>query len=142
MPFSFQWPRPSKKKKDSFAALSPKRQAWPRNDRPTPTAKRGGAKHQKRVAELVREYLAKGYRVRTEFFVRITNGLKNSRFVDVAVFLGSSVKAVLFIQVGKTNADGVTPVKRERDAASDIGSAHPGVPLRFEDYEKEKGKEE
>lgn len=70
--------------------------------------------------------------------MRIADGLKHHRFVDVAVFLRSHVKAILFVQVGKTKADGVTPVKRERDAMSDIRSPHPDVPIRFDDYEKGK----
>lgn len=77
-----------------------------------------------------------GYEVENEFLVRVANGLKIRRFVDVAVFLGE--QAQVFIQVCKMNKDGITPVKRERDAAKDISSTYPDVKVEFENYQTNK----
>lgn len=101
---------------------------------PNPYGKKGGLKHQAACKAEEAEQEKQGNEVETEFRVIVSEGGKKKvRFVDLAVFIENVLS--LFIQVGKTNADGETPVKRERDAADDISLAHPWIPIKFVDYE-------
>jgi hypothetical protein len=79
-------------------------------------------------------YESQGFVVITEYMIKVVDGLKPKRFVDLAVQAHGEI--VKFIQVCRMNKDGVTPVKRERDAGSDIRKMFPDTPLDFEDYEK------
>lgn len=102
---------------------------------PNPYGKKGGPKHQAKVRQVESEYLMQEGTVRNEYYVRTPNGKKSSRFVDIAVSWEG--KLGLFVQVCRMNKDGKTPVKRERDAAADINSVYPNIPIQFRDYEKE-----
>lgn len=101
---------------------------------PNPHGKKGGPKHQKLVGTLTALYESQGFVVITEYMIKVVNGLKPKRFVDLAVQAHGEI--IKFIQVCKMNKDGVTPVKREKDAGNDIRKMFPDTPLDFGDYEK------
>lgn len=76
---------------------------------PNPHGKKGGSKHQAATIKQAEEQESSGAIVQPEFPVNVPEGgQKKKRFVDLAVFVEEVL--ALFIQIGKTNADGETPV--------------------------------
>jgi hypothetical protein len=98
----------------------------------------GGPAHRAAVNALARQWEKEGYAVDREHMVRTPNGAKNYRFVDVhgEKTNPDGTKSERWGQIGRTNADGETPVAREETALNDIeASPNPGVRPEFYDYQ-------
>jgi hypothetical protein len=101
---------------------------------PNPFGKLGGLAHQANVAEVAAAMKEKGLTMVKELRVDTAGSLKDTRFVDVAVF-DSNGKIAELAQISRVNQNG-TPVAREVRAASDIAgsTAAGGVKVDFYDY--------
>jgi RHS repeat-associated protein len=88
---------------------------------PNPHGKLGGPAHQKKVADVETDIKNRGLEPKKEEAVQTTGGFKDRRYVDVVAKDGSG-NIVEYHQVGRQTKKGL-PVKREREAASDISKA-------------------
>jgi hypothetical protein len=92
----------------------------------------GGPAHRQAVEAASRMLRNEGYNVSAEKYVKTPNGAKSGRFIDVyGTKDGAPDRA---IQIGRTNADNVTPVSREVSAMDDIQGAT-GMRPEFLDYQ-------
>ena len=94
---------------------------------PNPGGKLGDATTRARTASLVRDIEARGNKARVEVEVKISNGFKRVRFVDVVEYRADG--SVVHHQIGVVNKNGL-PVLRERRAISDIEGAT-GAKVKF-----------
>lgn len=94
---------------------------------PNPGGKLGDATTRAKTVELVKEINARGNRADVEVRVKISNGFKRVRFVDVVEYRTDG--SVVHHQIGIVNKNGL-PVIRERRAISDIEGAT-GAKVKF-----------
>jgi len=95
---------------------------------PNPHGRKGGPAHQRGVDEAAEKAKVEfpGGKPRKEGRIDTPGGTKGKRYGDVVVY-DKNGKAIKVYQVGETLADGVTPVKREREALGDILRSGAGV---------------
>ena len=102
---------------------------------PSPFGRKGSAAHQAEVEAVRQNITNRGLTPRDEVRVQTPGGQKENRYADTGAYDGDNL--VELHQVGKTLKDGVTPVKRERDAIDDIKNSEDGkdVPVFFHPYD-------
>jgi RHS repeat-associated protein len=99
---------------------------------PNPNGKKGGTAHQAKVAEVAADVKERGLKFVKEHKIKTPKGEKESRFVDVAGFIGDDL--VEMHQIGKQTM-GERPVSREVKAMNDIEAAQGARPI-FHPYNK------
>jgi hypothetical protein len=97
----------------------------------------GGPAHRAAVEALANHWRAQGYTVNKEQLIRTPKGAKSYRFADV---YGEKTNPDGTIskrigQIGRTYADGRTPVAREQSALNDLQVAEPNSSVEFYDYQ-------
>jgi len=98
---------------------------------PNPYGKLGGPEHQAVVRQVADDVAARGLRPKIEYKVTTPDGVKPTRFADVAG-LDAQGNPVEFHQVGRQTKKGF-PVSRERQAIRDIRNAT-GINPNFHPY--------
>ena len=101
------------------------RQNHKRPGPPNPYGKRGGPEHQAKIEEVMKDIERRGYDFEEEYRVKIGDGQKKNRYVDIVAIDKATGEVVEYHQIGKRNEKlapqgKIVPVKRERDAISDI----------------------
>jgi hypothetical protein len=96
-----------------------------------------GPSHRAAVEALSKYWEAQGYKVKTEQKIDTPGGAKPYRFADVygKKTNPDGTESTKIGQIGRTKADGQTPVTREQSALNDIQAAEPNASVEFYDYQ-------